>query len=57
MPAPAKTPNDVIARLNSALRKILSRPDVASKLEPLSVTPVASSPEEFQALIGTEVKQ
>jgi tripartite-type tricarboxylate transporter receptor subunit TctC len=57
MLAPAKTPKDVIARLNAALRKILARPDVASKFEALSVTPASSSPEEFQALIETEVKQ
>jgi tripartite-type tricarboxylate transporter receptor subunit TctC len=57
MLAPAKTPKDLIARLNSALRKILSRPDVARKFEALSLTPAASSPEEFQSLIETEVRQ
>jgi tripartite-type tricarboxylate transporter receptor subunit TctC len=57
MLAPAKTPKEIIARLNTALRKILARPDVASKFEALSVTPASSSPEEFQALIETEVKQ
>jgi tripartite-type tricarboxylate transporter receptor subunit TctC len=57
MLAPAKTPKDVIDRLSAALRKILARPDVASKFEALGMTAAASSPEEFQTLIDVEVKQ
>ena len=57
MLAPAKTPKEVIGRLNAALRKILARADVTSKFEALSVTPASTSPEEFQTLIETEVKQ
>jgi tripartite-type tricarboxylate transporter receptor subunit TctC len=57
MLAPAKTPKDVITRLNGAIRKILSRPDVAAKFEALSVTPASSTAEEFQSLIESEVKQ
>ncbi len=57
MLAPAKTPKDVIAKLNGALQKILSRPDVAEKFTAQGVTAASSSPEEFQTLIETEVKQ
>jgi len=57
MLAPAKTPKNIIARLNAALSKILSRPDVASKFEALGMTVAASSPEDFQSLIEIEVRQ
>lgn len=57
MLAPAKTPKDVIAKLNGALQKILARPDVTQRFNAQNVTAVSSSPEEFQALIETEVKQ
>ena len=57
MLAPAKTPNDVIARLNGALQKILARPDVIEKFTAQGVTATSSAPQEFQTLIETEVKQ
>jgi tripartite-type tricarboxylate transporter receptor subunit TctC len=57
MLAPAKTPNDVIARLNGALQKILARPDVIEKFAAQGVTAASSTPQEFQTLIETEVKQ
>ncbi len=57
MLAPAKTPKDVIAKLNGALTKILARPDVKEKFTAQGVTAASSSPEDFQTLIETEVKQ
>jgi tripartite-type tricarboxylate transporter receptor subunit TctC len=57
MLAPAQTPKDVIATLNAALREVLAMPEVASKLDAQGVTPAASTPEEFQAMITSEVKQ
>lgn len=57
MLAPAKTPRDVIAKLNGALQKILARPDVIEKFSAQGVTAASSTPQEFQTLIETEVKQ
>lgn len=57
MLAPAKTPKDIIAKLNAALQKTLARPDVISRFTAQGVTAASSSPEEFQTLIETEVKQ
>ena len=54
--APAGTPRDTISRLNAALQRILSRPDVVTKLAAQGVTAAASSPEEFQELISTEIQ-
>ena len=55
--APAGTPKDAISRLNAALQRILSRPDVVTKLAAQGVTAAASSPEEFQKLISTEIQE
>lgn len=57
MLAPSKTPKDVIAKLNGALQKILTRPDVKEKFTAQGVTATWSSPQEFQTLVETEVKQ
>jgi tripartite-type tricarboxylate transporter receptor subunit TctC len=55
--APAKTPKDVIAKLNSTLRDVLAMPEVKAKFEAQGITPVSSTPDEFQALIVREIKQ
>jgi len=50
MLAPAKTPKDIIAKLNAALVKTLVRPDVISRFTAQGVTAASSSSEEFQTL-------
>ncbi len=57
MLAPAKTPKDIVAKLNTALVKILARPDVVARFTAQGVTAASSTPEEFQTLIETEVRQ
>jgi tripartite-type tricarboxylate transporter receptor subunit TctC len=57
MLAPGKTPKDVIAKLNGALREALSLPDVNEKLAQQGVTAAATTPEEFQTMISSEIKQ
>jgi tripartite-type tricarboxylate transporter receptor subunit TctC len=57
MLAPAGTPKDAIARINGALQRILSKPDVAKALAAQGVTAAASSPEEFQTRISTEIRE
>lgn len=53
--APAGTPPDVVKRLNAEIVKIINSPDVQKKLLELGAEPVANSPEEFSALVRTEV--
>jgi tripartite-type tricarboxylate transporter receptor subunit TctC len=57
MLAPAKTPKDVIAKLNGAVRDVLALPEVKARFDAQGITAAASTPEEFQNLIGSEIKQ
>jgi tripartite-type tricarboxylate transporter receptor subunit TctC len=53
--APAGTPASVITTLNSALNKVLSSPDMREKFAPFGAEPATGTPEEFGALIRSEV--
>jgi tripartite-type tricarboxylate transporter receptor subunit TctC len=53
--APAGTPPDIVKRLNAEMVKIINMPDVREKLVGLGAEPVANTPEEFGALVKTEV--
>jgi tripartite-type tricarboxylate transporter receptor subunit TctC len=57
MLAPGKTPKEIIAKLNDALREALSTADVKSKLDLQGVTAASTTPEEFQGMIEAEIKQ
>jgi tripartite-type tricarboxylate transporter receptor subunit TctC len=57
MLAPGKTPKDVVDKLNGALREALSTADVKEKLALQGVTAAATTPEEFQGMISSEIKQ
>ena len=57
MLAPAKTPANVIAKLNGVLREVLGSPDVQQKLAAQGTTAAPTSPEEFQNLVSTEIKR
>ncbi|TMH38648.1 MAG: tripartite tricarboxylate transporter substrate binding protein [Betaproteobacteria bacterium] len=52
--APSGTPRAVIDKLNGALAKILSSPDVKSRFDTQSAEIVASTPEQFGELIKSE---
>jgi tripartite-type tricarboxylate transporter receptor subunit TctC len=52
--APAGTPRAVIEKLNGALAKILSLPDMKSRFDTQSAKIVASTPEQFGELIRSE---
>jgi tripartite-type tricarboxylate transporter receptor subunit TctC len=45
--APAGTPKDIVARLNSEIRKALADPGVQAQLKDQGLTPRGSSPEEL----------
>ena len=53
--APAKTPREIVTRLNAELMKILQRPDVRKRFSEEGVEPLGSTPEEFGAYIKTEI--
>ncbi len=55
--APAKTPKDVIARLNKEVAAALNNPDIKKKLHDLNVEANPSSPEQAVALLGSEIKR
>jgi tripartite-type tricarboxylate transporter receptor subunit TctC len=55
--APAGTPSAVIARLNAEIIKALRAPDVQSTLASEGAEAAGGTPEEFSALIKTEVVQ
>lgn len=55
--APAKTPKDVIARLNKEITVALNSPDVKKKLADLNVEARASSPEQAAELLASETKR
>jgi tripartite-type tricarboxylate transporter receptor subunit TctC len=52
---PAKTPPDIIARLNAATVKALSESAVRARFEPLGVIVESSTPEGLGALLRSEI--
>nr|MDP2190035.1 tripartite tricarboxylate transporter substrate binding protein [Rhodoferax sp.] len=55
--APAKTPKDVIARLNRDVAAALNAPDVKKKLHDLNVEARSSSPEQAAELLASEIRR
>lgn len=54
--APAKTPSDIIARLNEEARKYLASPSATEAYRKVGHEPVSSSPETVRARIAAEQK-
>jgi tripartite-type tricarboxylate transporter receptor subunit TctC len=55
--APAKTPKEVITRLNKEVLAALNSPDVKKRLQDLNVQAHPSSPEQAAELLATETKR
>jgi tripartite-type tricarboxylate transporter receptor subunit TctC len=53
--APAGTPESIIRKLNSEIKRAVEQPDVRDKLTVLGFEPVLNTPEEFSARIQTEM--
>ena len=53
--APAATPPEVIAKLNSALREVVAQADVKQKLLDLGIEARAGSPEELKARLVDDI--
>ncbi len=52
---PRATPRDLVRRLNGDFRRVLQMPDVAARFADMGLDIIASSPEEFDAYIRTEI--
>ncbi len=55
--APAKTPREIVAKLNEAAVKALRSPEVRDRLTGIGFDIVASSPEEFGQFMKVEVER
>nr|WP_315230197.1 tripartite tricarboxylate transporter substrate binding protein [uncultured Limnohabitans sp.] len=55
MLAPAKTPKDIVNKLNAEIVDILKQKDVADKLNQQGALPVGDTPEQFGAYIKAEI--
>ena len=52
--APADTPRDIVARVNTEIQRIFKLPDVVDKLKALGLEPWISTPEELARFQATE---
>ncbi|MGZ5162094.1 MAG: Bug family tripartite tricarboxylate transporter substrate binding protein [Burkholderiales bacterium] len=52
---PARTPHDIVAKLNAEIRAILQAPDTRERLLKQGMEPVGNTPEEFDAYIKSEI--
>ncbi len=57
MLAPAKTPKEIVNRLNAEIVDILKQKDVAEKLNQQGALPVGDTPEQFGAYIKVEIEK
>ena len=55
--APAKTPKEVIARLNREVQAVLNTPDVKKRLADLHIEASPSTPAQLGDLLTTEIKR
>ncbi len=52
---PARTPADIVARLNAALGDVMADRALRAQLRALGIEPMHSTPEEFGALVRAEL--
>lgn len=55
--APAATPRAIVDTLNRALREVMTQPDVRAAFENLGIEVVLNSPDEFGALLKSELQR
>ena len=55
--APAKTPKEVVQKLNQEIQNALNHPDVRKKLLEMNVEPLPSSLQQAADLLGSETKR
>ena len=54
---PAKTPKDIVAKLNRELVRILALPDVKQRLADLTLMAQSSTPEQLAQLLDSDIKK
>ena len=54
---PAGMPGAVVERLNREVRRVLALPDIGQRFAEWGGTPIASSPEEMQRLVASEIEK
>jgi tripartite-type tricarboxylate transporter receptor subunit TctC len=55
--APARTPADVVAKVQHETQRIVRLPDIAQRLRELGATPVANQPSEFAAFVKQDTEK
>jgi tripartite-type tricarboxylate transporter receptor subunit TctC len=55
--APAKTPPDIVAKINADLRRVLAMPDVVGRIESIGNEVIASSPEEAARVLELDAEK
>ncbi len=55
MVVPGHTPRAIVNRINTNFVKILALPDVRARLAELGITPIGNRPEEYDAIIRSEI--
>ncbi len=55
--APAKTPKDIVARLNREVKAALEAPDVKKRLLDLNIDATHSTPEQLATLLAAEIRR
>ena len=53
--APAKTPKEIVDKLNAVINKVMESPDVKAKLEAVGTQLGGGTPEEFASFLRTEL--
>jgi tripartite-type tricarboxylate transporter receptor subunit TctC len=52
---PGATPREIVRRLNADVIKVLQLPEMAKRMAEFGLTPIGNSPEEFEAIIRSEI--
>jgi len=55
--APARTPSEVISKIQTETKRILQLPDVAQRMKEFGATPVANAPAEFGAFVAKDTEK
>ena len=55
--APAKTPRDVVSRLNFEIEKVIRSPDLSERFNNDGLEPVGGSPESFASFLRMEIEK
>ncbi len=57
MLAPAKTPRDIVAKLNAEVNRALQAPEMKERLTKLGTEPMAMTPEQLDKFIASEYRE